>query len=53
MRDEILTQLKAALALGAVLFGLCGVMVAHGYDDVGGDVATAPSKRPRGRGRLP
>ncbi len=38
MRDEILTQLKAALPLDGVLFGLHGAMVAHGYDDVEGDL---------------
>ena len=38
MRDEILAQLKAALPLDGVLFGLHGAMVAHGYDDVEGDV---------------
>ena len=40
MRDQILTQLKAALTLGAVPFGLRGVMAVHGYDDLAGDVAT-------------
>ncbi len=38
MRDEILTQLKAALPLDGVLLGLHGAMVAHGYDDVEGDI---------------
>jgi microcystin degradation protein MlrC len=38
MRDEILTQLKAALPLDGVLLGLHGAMVAHGYDDTEGDV---------------
>lgn len=38
MRDEVLAQLKAALPLDAVLFGLHGAMVAHGYDDVEGDL---------------
>ena len=38
MRDEIMGQLKAALPLDGVLFGLHGAMVAHGYDDVEGDV---------------
>src|SRR6516162_4672002 len=38
MRDEILAQLKAALPLDGVLFGLHGAMVAHGYDDVEGDI---------------
>src|SRR5262249_4017267 len=35
MRDEILGQLKAALPLDG---GLHGAMVAHGYDDVEGDI---------------
>ena len=38
MRDEILAQLTAALPLDGVLLGLHGAMVAHGYDDVEGDV---------------
>ena len=38
MRDEILEQVKAALPLDGVLLGLHGAMVAHGYDDVEGDV---------------
>jgi microcystin degradation protein MlrC len=38
MRDEILAQLRAALPLDGVLLGLHGAMVAHGYDDVEGDV---------------
>ena len=38
MRDEILAQLKAALPLDGVLLGLHGAMVAHGYDDVEGDI---------------
>ena len=38
MRDEILTQLGAALPVDGVLLGLHGAMVAHGYDDVEGDV---------------
>jgi microcystin degradation protein MlrC len=38
MRDEILTQLRAALPLDGVLFGLHGAMVAFGYDDVEGDL---------------
>jgi microcystin degradation protein MlrC len=39
MRDEILAQVKAALPLDGVLLGLHGAMVAHGYDDVEGDIA--------------
>jgi len=38
MRDEVLGQLRSALPLDAVLFGLHGAMVAHGYDDVEGDI---------------
>ncbi len=38
MRDEVLAQLKAALPLDGILFGLHGAMVAHGYDDVEGDL---------------
>lgn len=38
MRDEILEQLRAALPLDGVLFGLHGAMVAHGYDDTEGDL---------------
>ncbi|MCC6716676.1 MAG: M81 family metallopeptidase [Acetobacteraceae bacterium] len=38
LRDEILGQLRAALPLDVVLFGLHGCMVAHGYDDCEGDL---------------
>jgi microcystin degradation protein MlrC len=38
MRDEILAQLRAALPVDGILFGLHGAMVAHGYDDVEGDL---------------
>ena len=38
MRDEVLGQLQAALPLDGLLFGLHGAMVAHGYDDVEGDI---------------
>ena len=38
MRDEILAQVQAALPLDGVLLGLHGAMVAHGYDDVEGDI---------------
>ncbi len=38
MRDEILQQVRAALPLDGVLLGLHGAMVAHGYDDVEGDI---------------
>ena len=38
MRDEILAQLQAAMPLDGVLLGLHGAMIAHGYDDVEGDI---------------
>ena len=38
MRDEILGQLKKALPVDGLLLGLHGAMVAHGYDDVEGDI---------------
>ena len=38
LRDEILGQLRAALPLNGVLFGMHGAMVADGYDDCEGDV---------------
>ena len=38
MRDAILAELKAALPVDGVLLGLHGAMVAHGYDDVEGDI---------------
>jgi microcystin degradation protein MlrC len=38
MRDEIISQVQAALPLDGVLLGLHGAMVAHGYDDTEGDV---------------
>ncbi len=38
LRDEILGQLRAALPVDIVLFGLHGAMVAHGYDDCEGDL---------------
>src|SRR4051794_33205169 len=38
MRDEILEQCRAAMPLDGVLLGLHGAMVAHGYDDVEGDI---------------
>lgn len=38
MREEILAQMKAALPLDGILLGLHGAMVAHGYDDVEGDI---------------
>jgi microcystin degradation protein MlrC len=39
LRDEILDQLKAAMPVDGVLLGLHGAMVAHGYEDVEGDIA--------------
>ena len=38
MRDEILGQVRSAMPLDGVLLGLHGAMVAHGYDDVEGDI---------------
>ena len=38
LRDEILGQLRAALPVDAVILGLHGAMVAHGYDDCEGDL---------------
>jgi microcystin degradation protein MlrC len=38
MRDEILDQLKKAMPVDGLLLGLHGAMVAHGYDDVEGDI---------------
>lgn len=38
LRDEILGQLQAALPVDAVILGLHGAMVAHGYDDCEGDL---------------
>src|SRR5436190_19096615 len=38
MRDEILSQLAAAMPVDGVLLGLHGAMVAYGYDDVEGDI---------------
>ena len=40
MRDEILGQLEAALPVDGLLLGLHGAMVAHGYDDVEGDIVS-------------
>lgn len=37
LRDEILTQLQAAMPVDAVVLGLHGAMVADGYDDPEGD----------------
>ena len=38
LRDEILSQLSAALPVDAVVLGLHGAMVAQGYDDCEGDL---------------
>jgi microcystin degradation protein MlrC len=38
LRDEILSQLRAALPVNAVVLGLHGAMVAQGYDDCEGDL---------------
>jgi len=40
LRDEILHQLRAAMPVDVVAFGLHGAMVAHGYDDCEGDLLT-------------
>jgi microcystin degradation protein MlrC len=37
LRDEILGQLQRAMPVDAVVLGLHGAMVAHGYDDCEGD----------------
>jgi microcystin degradation protein MlrC len=38
LREEILDQLRAAMPVDVILFGLHGCMVAHGYDDCEGDL---------------
>ena len=38
LRDEILGQMAAAMPLDAVVLGLHGAMVAHGYPDCEGDI---------------
>jgi len=38
LRDDILSQLRAALPVDAVVLGLHGAMVARGYDDCEGDL---------------
>src|SRR5690606_20256671 len=38
LRDEILDQLRAAMPVDVVVFGLHGAMVADGYDDCEGDL---------------
>ena len=40
-RDEILTDLRAAMPVDAVLLSLHGAMVADGYDDAEGDLLAA------------
>jgi microcystin degradation protein MlrC len=40
-RDEILTDLKAAMPVDAVLLSLHGAMAAEGYDDAEGDLLAA------------
>jgi microcystin degradation protein MlrC len=40
LRDELLTDLRAAGQVDIVLFGLHGAMVADGYDDCEGDLIT-------------
>ena len=41
LRDEILAQMKQAMPLDGVLFGLHGAMVAQGFDDCEGDLLTS------------
>ena len=38
LRDEILSELRAAMPVDAVVLGLHGAMVAQGYDDCEGDL---------------
>ncbi|SEI01855.1 Microcystin degradation protein MlrC, contains DUF1485 domain [Rhizobium tibeticum] len=38
LRDEVLTQLKAAMPVDAVVLGLHGAMVAAGHEDTEGDI---------------
>ncbi len=49
LRDEILGQIRAALPLDVVLFGLHGSMVAVGYDDCEGDLMRARARDRRRR----
>ena len=44
LRDEILDQIRAAMPLDVVLFGLHGAMVAVGYDDCEGDLMACARK---------
>ena len=41
LRDEILAQLRDAMPLDGVLFGLHGAMVAQGFDDCEGDLLSS------------
>jgi microcystin degradation protein MlrC len=45
LRDRILGELEAALPVDAVVLGLHGAMVAHGYDDCEGDLLARVRKR--------
>ena len=38
LRDEVLTQLEAAMPVDAVILGLHGAMIAAGYEDTEGDI---------------
>jgi len=38
LRDEVLSELRAAMPVNAVVLGLHGAMVAQGYDDCEGDL---------------
>jgi microcystin degradation protein MlrC len=45
LRDRLLAELEAALPVDAVVLGLHGAMVAHGYDDCEGDILARVRKR--------
>jgi microcystin degradation protein MlrC len=45
LRDRILAELDAALPVDAVVLGLHGAMVAHGYHDCEGDILARVRKR--------
>ena len=45
LRDRILAELEAALPVDAVVLGLHGAMVAHGYDDCEGDILARVRRR--------
>ena len=45
LRHRILAELEAALPVDAVVLGLHGAMVAHGYDDCEGDILARVRRR--------